>query len=173
MVKRVPISAPDVVVHRVLPIGQHRSLDDYVAAGGGAGRGVAVDSDAATLIDLVTQSGLRGRGGAGFPTGTKWSTVAGLASDLLPTTVVINGAEGEPGTFKDRAILRANPYAVLEGALDRGPRRRCPDSNRRPQGDVHAGDPARRRRHRRDRGGRLGRSRGAVRVPGAAGVPLR
>ena len=117
MAKRVPISAPDVVVHRVLPIGQHRSLDDYVAAGGGAGRSVALDSDAAALIDIVTQSGLRGRGGAGFPTGTKWSTVAGLASDVLPTTVVINGAEGEPGTFKDRAILRANPYAVLEGAL--------------------------------------------------------
>ena len=112
-----PISHPDVVVHRVLPIGRHRSLDDYVAAGGGAGRRVALDTDAAALIDIVTQSGLRGRGGAGFPTGTKWSTVAGLASDALPTTVVVNGAEGEPGTFKDRAILRANPYAVLEGAL--------------------------------------------------------
>ena len=117
MENRVPASPPDVVVHRVLPVGRHRSLDDYVDAGGGAGRRVALDTDAARLIDIITQSGLRGRGGAGFPTGTKWSTVAGLASDALPTTVVVNGAEGEPGTFKDRAILRANPYAVLEGAL--------------------------------------------------------
>ena len=117
MENRVPASPPDVVVHRVLPVGRHRSLDDYVDAGGGAGRRVALDTDAARLIDIITQSGLRGRGGAGFPTGIKWSTVAGLASDALPTTVVVNGAEGEPGTFKDRAILRANPYAVLEGAL--------------------------------------------------------
>jgi NADH-quinone oxidoreductase subunit F len=105
------------VVHRVLPIGQHRSIDDYVEAGGGTGLRAALDSDAAALIDAVTRSGLRGRGGAGFPTGTKWATVAGFASTELPTTVVVNGAEGEPGTFKDRAILRANPYAVVEGAL--------------------------------------------------------
>ena len=117
MAMRAPASGPDVVVHRVLPIGQHRTLDDYVAAGGGAGRRAALDADAVELIDLVRNSGLRGRGGAGFPTGIKWSTVAGLASESLPTTVVVNGAEGEPGTFKDRAILRANPYAVLEGAV--------------------------------------------------------
>ena len=117
MAMRAPASGPDVVVHRVLPIGQHRTLDDYVAAGGGAGRHAALDADAVELIDLVRNSGLRGRGGAGFPTGIKWSTVAGLASESLPTTVVVNGAEGEPGTFKDRAILRANPYAVLEGAV--------------------------------------------------------
>ena len=92
--------------------------------------------DAAALIDVVTQSGLRGRGGAGFPTGAKWSTIAGLASDALPTTVVVNGAEGEPGTFKDRAILRANPYAVLEGARDRRSCRRRADGRHRPQGDV-------------------------------------
>ncbi len=117
MAMRAPASVPDVVVHRVLPIGQHRNLDDYVAAGGGAGRRVALDADAVELIDVVNKSGLRGRGGAGFPTGVKWSTVAALASESLPTTVVVNGAEGEPGTFKDRAILRANPYAVLEGAV--------------------------------------------------------
>ena len=118
MTERAPVSAPDVVVHRILPADEFSSLDEYVAAGGGAGRTLALDMDAASLIDVVTTSGLRGRGGAGFPTGTKWSTVAGAsASDALPTTVVVNGAEGEPGTFKDRAILRANPYAVLEGAV--------------------------------------------------------
>lgn len=69
------------------------------------------------LIDRLTASGLRGRGGAGFPTGAKWRTVRDNSSSVAPTTVVVNGAEGEPGTFKDRTILRCNPYHVLEGAL--------------------------------------------------------
>src|SRR4029079_9139121 len=69
------------------------------------------------LIDLVADAGLRGRGGAGFPTGLKWRTVASYSSPTQPTPVVVNAAEGEPGTFKDRAILLENPYRVLEGAL--------------------------------------------------------
>jgi NADH:ubiquinone oxidoreductase subunit F (NADH-binding) len=69
------------------------------------------------VVEELEASGLRGRGGGGFPTGTKWRTVAGHASAGIPATVVVNGAEGEPGTFKDRAILRANPFAVVEGAL--------------------------------------------------------
>jgi NADH:ubiquinone oxidoreductase subunit F (NADH-binding) len=72
---------------------------------------------AETIFDELVASGLRGRGGAGFPTGVKWRTVASFASPLLRTSIVVNAAEGEPGTFKDRSILRANPYAVLEGAL--------------------------------------------------------
>jgi NADH:ubiquinone oxidoreductase subunit F (NADH-binding) len=103
--------------HRVLPATPFATLDDYVAAGGAAGLRRALDDEPAALVDCITESGLRGRGGAGFPTGTKWRTVADFASDTLPTTVVVNGAEGEPGTFKDRAILRYNPYAVLEGAV--------------------------------------------------------
>jgi NADH-quinone oxidoreductase subunit F len=102
---------------RVLPVAPYTTLEDYMAAGGGAGLDAARALDAEAIIAEVEASGLRGRGGAGFPTGTKWRTVAGYASPTLPTTVVINGAEGEPGTFKDRAILRANPYAVIEGAL--------------------------------------------------------
>jgi len=58
-------------------------------------------------------SGLRGRGGAGFPTGSKWATVRGGTG--THKYVVCNAAEGEPGTFKDRSILRANPYQVVEG----------------------------------------------------------
>src|ERR671933_125098 len=58
-----------------------------------------------------------GRGGAGFPTGVKWRTVASNRSSSGAATVVVNGAEGEPGTFKDRTILRRNPYLVFEGAL--------------------------------------------------------
>ena len=102
---------------RVLPTTPFRTLDDYVAAGGGRGLDIARKLGPAAVVDEVEASGLRGRGGAGFSTGTKWRTVAGYASADLPTTVVVNGAEGEPGTFKDRAILRANPHAVLEGAL--------------------------------------------------------
>ena len=64
-----------------------------------------------------SRPGLRGRGGAGFPTGRKWQTVAAYESSVYATTVVVNGAEGEPGSFKDRMLLRTNPYRVLEGAL--------------------------------------------------------
>jgi NADH:ubiquinone oxidoreductase subunit F (NADH-binding) len=105
------------LVERVLPRRPFDSLRDYLDAGGGQGidsaRGVEPDA----VMAEVEASGLRGRGGAGFPTGTKWRTVAGNLSPDLPTTVVVNAAEGEPGTFKDRSILRANPYAVIEGAL--------------------------------------------------------
>ncbi|MGH9181834.1 MAG: NADH-quinone oxidoreductase subunit F, partial [Acidimicrobiales bacterium] len=61
---------------------------------------------AAAIIDLVAMSGLRGRGGAGFPTGRKWATVAENRAATGPSTVIVNAAEGEPGTFKDRTILR-------------------------------------------------------------------
>ena len=71
----------------------------------------------AATIEELEASGLRGRGGAGFPTGTKWRTVAANASPTLAATVVVNGAEGEPGSFKDRELLARNPYRVLEGAL--------------------------------------------------------
>src|SRR5436853_1349873 len=60
---------------------------------------------------------MRGMGGEGFPTGKKWRTVVQNRSPVEPTIVVVNGAEGEPGTFKDRAILRSDPYQVVEGAL--------------------------------------------------------
>ncbi len=68
-------------------------------------------------MEHLEASGLRGRGGAGFPTGRKWRTVAEHSSPKLPATVVVNAAEGEPGSFKDREILRRDPYRVLEGAL--------------------------------------------------------
>lgn len=107
------IRAPE----RVLPGLPVEGLEDYVARGGGRGLATARRLGAAAVVDEVEAAGLRGRGGAGFPTGTKWRTVAGYGSAALPATVVVNGAEGEPGTFKDRAIMRANPYAVVEGAL--------------------------------------------------------
>jgi Respiratory-chain NADH dehydrogenase 51 Kd subunit len=63
----------------------------------------------------VTLSGLRGRGGGGFRIGRKWLSVLDAARDDERPFVVANGAEGEPGNFKDRAILRHNPYQVIEG----------------------------------------------------------
>jgi NADH:ubiquinone oxidoreductase subunit F (NADH-binding) len=105
------------LVSRVLPERAVSSLEEHRAQGGGRGLAAARKLGAGAVIDEVEASGLRGRGGAGFPTGTKWRTVAQYASEQVPATVIVNGAEGEPGTFKDRALLRANPYAVIEGAL--------------------------------------------------------
>ena len=85
--------------------------------GGGDALGAARKVPPANVIDALARSGLRGRGGAGFPTSTKWSSVMANASSAQPTPVVINGAEGEPSTFKDRTILRNNPFRVLEGGL--------------------------------------------------------
>ncbi len=105
------------IVHRVLFPHPIVDLDEYLARGGGKGLEAARQSGPETLIAELEAAGLRGRGGAGFPTGTKWRTVAANRSSMFPTTVVVNGAEGEPGTFKDRTILRNDPYQVVEGAL--------------------------------------------------------
>ncbi len=93
------------------------SLDEYRSIGGLTGLEIANDMQPADIAATVLDAGLRGRGGAGFPAGRKWQTVAENALAGSPATVVVNGAEGEPGTFKDRSILRRNPYQVIEGAL--------------------------------------------------------
>jgi NADH-quinone oxidoreductase subunit F len=105
------------LVNRVLPASPFATIDDYVAAGGGHAIESARKVEPHALIAEVEASGLRGRGGAGFPTGTKWHTIAEHRAPELPTSVVVNAAEGEPGTYKDRTILHADPYSVLEGAL--------------------------------------------------------
>jgi NADH-quinone oxidoreductase subunit F len=105
------------LVNRVLPAEPLVTLDDWRAAGGGRALDAARRVEPEALIAEVEASGLRGRGGAGFPTGTKWRTIAANRSPDLPTAVVVNAAEGEPGTYKDRAILRADPWSVIEGAV--------------------------------------------------------
>lgn len=102
---------------RVLDDAPLTSLSAFRDVGGGAGLDAARRLGADSVLDEVEASGLRGRGGAGFPTAVKWRTIADYAVSEVPTTVVVNAAEGEPGTFKDRAILRTNPYRVIEGAL--------------------------------------------------------
>lgn len=99
-------------MERVLPRAAIPDLDSYRSAGGGAGLERARDIGGPALIEEVRRSGLRGRGGAGFPTGIKWR---GAAASPGPRAVVCNAAEGEPGTLKDREIMNRNPYRVLEG----------------------------------------------------------
>ena len=94
------------------------TLDDYVAAGGGAGLRRALELGPAEVVEEVARSGLRGRGGAGFPTGTKWrSVVEAAAAADSPVYLVCNAAEGEPGTYKDRPLMARNPFQLLEGVL--------------------------------------------------------
>jgi bidirectional [NiFe] hydrogenase diaphorase subunit len=90
------------------------SLEDYVDAGGYAAlRRVLTTMTPAEVRDEVTKSGLRGRGGAGYPTGLKWNTVA--KADGSPKYVICNADEGDPGAFMDRNILESDPHRVLEG----------------------------------------------------------
>src|SRR5260221_5845964 len=99
----------------LLPPRAHESLDAYLADGGGHALELARAKGAEWVLDELDRSGLRGRGGAGSPAGRKWRSVAAGGAGLGDRYVVANGAEGEPGTFKDRPLLRSNPYQVLEG----------------------------------------------------------
>ncbi len=105
------------IVHRVLHPHPITSFDEYLVRRGGRGWEAVAALTPDEIIDELLASGLRGRGGAGFPTGVKWRTVADNRSATEATSVVVNAAEGEPGTYKDRTILQINPYQVIEGAL--------------------------------------------------------
>jgi bidirectional [NiFe] hydrogenase diaphorase subunit len=90
------------------------NLDDYVAAGGyEALRSALTSMTPAEVIDQVVRSGLRGRGGAGYPTGLKWLTVAKSTAGVK--YVICNADEGDPGAFMDRCVLESDPHRVLEG----------------------------------------------------------
>src|SRR6185295_171230 len=99
----------------LLPDAPHASLDNYLAAGGGTALPRAVERGATWVLAELERAGLRGRGGAGFPTARKWRSVLEGGPGLGDRYVVVNGAEGEPGTFKDRPLMRVNPYQVIEG----------------------------------------------------------
>ena len=102
---------------RLLPPEPVTRLEQHVQASGGRGLDAARRLGAQGVIEHLSAAGLRGRGGAGFPTGRKWQAVREHAAQTIPATVVVNAAEGEPGTFKDRELLRRNPFLALEGAL--------------------------------------------------------
>jgi len=89
------------------------SLDSYRAHGGYEGLEKAVKLDCDAIVNIVTESGLRGRGGAAFPTGIKWRTV--LTADGEQKYVTCNADEGDSGTFADRLIMESDPFLLIEG----------------------------------------------------------
>ena len=107
-------------INNVLFKGQHRivlrnagwidplNIDDYIARGGYTFKG-----NKQQIIDVIKSSGLRGRGGAGFPTWKKWEILSAQRSE--EKFVICNGDEGDPGAFMDRAVLEGDPHSVLEG----------------------------------------------------------
>ena len=89
-------------------------INEAIGAGAFKGLAKALSMDRKAVIQEVLDSGLRGRGGAGFPTGRKWSFVPDVEG---PKYLVCNGDEGDPGAFMDRSILEGNPFAVIEGMM--------------------------------------------------------
>jgi formate dehydrogenase iron-sulfur subunit len=89
------------------------SLDDYQAHGGYEGLTKAVELECDQIVKIVTESGLRGRGGAAFPTGIKWNTV--LGAEGHQKYVTCNADEGDSGTFADRMIMESDPFVLIEG----------------------------------------------------------
>lgn len=89
------------------------SLDDYLAHDGYKGLQNALKLSGAEIVKIVTDSGLRGRGGAAFPTGIKWNTVLGAKGEQK--YIVCNADEGDSGTFSDRMIMEDDPYVLIEG----------------------------------------------------------
>ena len=94
------------------------SLDDYAAHGGLVGLRVALAMSASEIVQAVTDSGLRGRGGAAFPAGIKWRTVLGAPG--IEKYVVCNADEGDSGTFSDRMLLEGDPFCLIEGMVIAG-----------------------------------------------------
>jgi len=90
------------------------SLEQYVASGGFTGLENALEMRPADVVKAVSDAKLRGRGGAGFPTGTKWSIIAGKTGKKY---LVCNGDEGDPGAFMNRTLLESDPFRVLEGMM--------------------------------------------------------
>jgi len=91
-------------------------IEEYIAFDGYEAMGKALSGmTPAEIVDEITFAGLRGRGGAGFPTGKKWAICA--AEKATPKYLICNGDEGDPGAFMDRSVLEADPHAVLEGMV--------------------------------------------------------
>ncbi|MEN6561302.1 MAG: NADH-quinone oxidoreductase subunit NuoF [Acidobacteriota bacterium] len=91
-------------------------IDDYIACDGYAAAARALsEMTPESIVAAITASGLRGRGGAGYPTGRKWAACA--AQPRSPKYIVCNGDEGDPGAFMDRSVLEADPHSVIEGLI--------------------------------------------------------
>ncbi len=102
-----------ILLARVDTEGSHK-IDTYIADGGyETAKRVLTEMQPQEVVDQVKASGLRGRGGAGFPTGVKW----GFLAPTFPRYLVVNADESEPGTFKDRMIMEYDPHQLLEGII--------------------------------------------------------
>ncbi len=116
----VPLDSPffakqvKVVLNEVGQIDPEK-IEDYLAHGGYQALAAALQKTPEQVCDEIQASGLRGRGGGGFPTGTKWHFVRQETSDRK--FVIVNGDEGDPGAYMDRTVMEDNPHRVLEGML--------------------------------------------------------
>jgi NADH-quinone oxidoreductase subunit F len=90
-------------------------IDDYIAIGGYSALAKALKMTPENIIDEVKKSGLRGRGGAGFPTGNKWESTRKAHGDVK--YIICNADEGDPGAYMDRSLVEGNPHSVLEGMI--------------------------------------------------------
>ena len=91
------------------------SIEDYIAAGGYKALSKALQMKPEEIIEEIKKSGLRGRGGAGFPTGKKWEITRMQKSDVK--YIICNCDEGDPGAYMDRSVLEGNPHSVIEGMI--------------------------------------------------------
>ena len=92
-----------------------KCIEDYLMVGGYGALAKALGSMTPEhVVEEVTRSGLRGRGGAGFPTGVKWTA---CRSNPAPRYIICTGDEGDPGAFMDRSLLEGNPHSVIEGMI--------------------------------------------------------
>ncbi|MEI6492159.1 MAG: NADH-quinone oxidoreductase subunit NuoF [Verrucomicrobiota bacterium] len=112
----LPIPHPKerrIIFENLTKPGYAPDIDTYLAHGGYESLKKAVTMKPGEIVDAVKAANLRGRGGAGFPCGTKWSFIK--YDDGKPHYIVVNGDESEPGTFKDRYILHQDPHQLIEG----------------------------------------------------------
>lgn len=111
----VVVDSPQAVLLANLAAGGVRDLQTYQYAGGGKALQLALATQASSLIESISTSGLRGRGGAGFPAARKWQAVASAVA--AHKYLVVNADEGDPGAFSDRLLLEDDPFRLIEACL--------------------------------------------------------
>jgi NADH-quinone oxidoreductase subunit F len=114
----IPVGRKSKEIHRVIRLAGKicpTSFNEYVENGGYAGLKKAFTMTSAEVVDEIKKSGLRGRGGGGFPTGMKWGFMA--AKEAEQKILICNADEGDPGAFMDRSLMESVPHQVLEGML--------------------------------------------------------
>jgi NADH-quinone oxidoreductase subunit F len=103
------------ILTRNIHLPDSEKISTYLAHGGYQAVRMVLTQSPEQIIDMVKRSGLRGRGGAGFPAGVKWGFMP--KTNDVPKIVAVNTDEGEPGTFKDREIVERDPHQIIEGVI--------------------------------------------------------